>query len=185
MMGIGQAPSATTCPPPGGDSSTHHRESRRAAWIAASSVTLIGSLAILGWLLDIQLLKSIHPDWTAMMFNTASGFILSGAALAILLGAQSPGRRRLAALPAALILLIGLATTAEYLSGRDMGIDQALWSASDGEAFPGRMSPMTAVGFIVVGLSLLSAAFRRSAWVQTGGLMVLLSSLVPLAGYAY
>lgn len=153
--------------------------------MAASAVTLIGSLAILGWILHIQWLRSIHPDWTDMMFNTASGFILSGATLAFLLYAQDPGKRRLAAFPAALILLIGLATTVEYLTGRDLGIDQALWSAGDGETFPGRMSPMTAVGFVVVGLSLLSAAFRRSAWVQTGGLLVLLSSMVPLAGYAY
>jgi hypothetical protein len=140
---------------------------------------------MVGWLLDIRMFKSIHPDGSPMMFNTALGFILSGAALAFLLQSRSQEKKRLAAIPAALILLIGLATAAEYALGLDLGIDQALWRAGDGAPFPGRMSPMTAAGFIVAGLSLLTAAFGRSAWVQTGGLLVLLFSLVPLAGYAY
>lgn len=47
-------------------------------------VLSISVLVVLGWVLNIEFLKSIHPQWVTMKFFTAIAFILSAVILALL-----------------------------------------------------------------------------------------------------
>jgi hypothetical protein len=48
------------------------------AKIFAGIIFLAGIIVVIGWLLDIEVLKSILPYWVTMKFTTAISFILSG-----------------------------------------------------------------------------------------------------------
>lgn len=117
-----------------------------------------GSLVMVGWIFDIQFLKSILPQHISMMPNTALCFILIGIAS---LSAQDRDRvsrpKRiywLAYACAFIACTISVLTIAEYLYGVDLGIDQAIFKDTSGVEYPGRMAPVTSVNFIVLSLSI-------------------------------
>jgi PAS domain S-box-containing protein len=62
-------------------SSVLHARFIRTSQILALLVIGLGGLVLLGWVLDIQLLKSIFPEWVTMKVNTALGFLLAGSSL--------------------------------------------------------------------------------------------------------
>lgn len=51
------------------------------AKILAVIVALVGLLVVFGWVTDIQVLKSILPQWIPMRFITAVTFVFSGVSL--------------------------------------------------------------------------------------------------------
>ena len=52
---------------------------------AACIITVIAGLSVLiGWYFDIQILKSVGPQFNSMNVNTAIAFILSGCSLWLL-----------------------------------------------------------------------------------------------------
>jgi hypothetical protein len=61
---------------------------------AIVSVTA-GGIALLGWLLNIQVLKTILPGLPSMVPNTAVGLVLAGTSLALQI-TKFPRRRSLA-----------------------------------------------------------------------------------------
>ena len=130
----------------------------------------IGLCGFAGWLFGIDAFKRIHPSWVTMKANTALCLILAGAAVALLRDEHCrSGRRRLAHLFAAIVVIVGVLTFCENIFGWDLGIDQALFTESVAEAgrsFPGRMGPMSAVIFILLGTAtlLLDVRVRRDAW---------------------
>jgi len=52
--------------------------------IISAIVIIIGSVVIAGWLLEIDTLKSIVPDWVTMKFSTAVSFLMSGIVVMLL-----------------------------------------------------------------------------------------------------
>jgi two-component system NtrC family sensor kinase len=133
---------------------------RRLSRAAALVVILVGSLVLAGWTLDVA---------------TAVGFVLAGAAL-WLLHAETASRRvrYLAGACAALTALLGLLTLGEYLlrAGRT--------------SQPGRMTPTTALEFVLLGVALLllnaGFAFRRA---QSLSLVAGLVALLAATGHLY
>jgi hypothetical protein len=94
------------------------------------AVALLGAAVLLGWLLDIAVIKSVLPGWVTMKANTALGFVLAGTALlAALRSRTSQGARHAHRGLAAMLTLLGLLTLGEYLLSADMGIDQLLFTA--------------------------------------------------------
>jgi PAS domain S-box-containing protein len=96
-----------------------------------------------------------------MQRMTALGFLFCGLALVLM----STERRRLAAMCAALPFLIAALTSLEYFFDADFGIDQLL-----GRGYitvlapqPGRMSPVTALCFLLISSALATVAFRPLA----------------------
>ncbi|MDX2167134.1 MAG: histidine kinase dimerization/phosphoacceptor domain -containing protein [Deltaproteobacteria bacterium] len=170
---------------------------RSVALAAGVGCALLGAAVLLGWIFDIAALRSVLPGWATMKVNTALAFLLGGLALALL---QYPPTRRGAIPLAAAVLAIGGLTTAEYLTGVDLRLDQLLLPVAAPVAIvpdlqaalespPGRMALATALAFAAAGLGLLltAAAPRRAvvgyaaracayAAVTIGGL--------ALAGYA-
>ncbi len=117
----------------------------------------LGSLTLAGWWLDLPMLRKVLLPAEAMKANAALGLALAGAALA--LNSTPSVRRRewlIAGLMSLMVMTIGGATLAEYVTGRDFGIDEVLATDVDGDelAPPGRMSVNGAVGLLLAGLAL-------------------------------
>jgi PAS domain S-box-containing protein len=164
------------------------------AKVAAAFVVSIGCLVLIGWILDIDILKSVVPGLVTMKANTALGFVVSGTSLFLLIEPSS--KQRLAGrLCSLFVVAIGLATLVEYVLGWNLGIDQ--WLATDDSQpihtfSPGRMSPLTAVCFTWIGVALwLSGAKRRQVttapirWVEVLALLTSLSAVQVLIAYLY
>lgn len=120
-------------------------------------VTLLTGVVVLaGWVTGLALLKSVLPGLVQMKANTAIGFICCGFALWLLV--RHPERRVLIRALIAIAIAIGTLTAFEYLSRRDLGIDQLLFSepaGAVGTMAPGRMAPTSAFCFVLIGLALL------------------------------
>jgi PAS domain S-box-containing protein len=128
------------------------------------TLVALGTSVVAGWLLGIEVLKSVLPGLSTMKFNAALCFILVGAGLAGA-GARDLAARRAAAVCGALAALIGGLTLAEYLGGYDFGIDQLVVAdrgVLTGSGIPGRMSPLTASAWLALGSAILLLALGRS-----------------------
>ena len=167
---------------------------KAASAVAAAVVALIGAAVLAGWWLDIAVLKSLRPAWMTMKANTALGFLLAGLALWWLRDAPPGTRARYGGMACAgLVTMLGLLTLVEYLSGVDLGMDNALFPEPAGALLttspsPGRMSPMTALNFLFSGaaLLLLNVGARRGR--RPAEILVLPSlavSFVAVIGYLY
>ena len=107
----------------------------RFAQYSAFAVTGLGLVVLIGWKLDIAVLKSVLPGWATMKPNTALGFLLSGIALLLACRSQSDTGMRLASvLLAATVTALGLLTIGEYAWSIDFGIDQLLFAVPAGAA---------------------------------------------------
>ncbi len=151
---------------------------------------LVGVLVLTGWAFDIPALKSVAPGFVSMKANTALGFLLLG--IAMLLAPPLAARSRAVAagrLAAALAALLGLATLAEYVFDLDLGIDQLLFSEDPQPVrttYPGRMSPVTALGFSLLGPAAALRPTPTRPWlVQALALPPIALSTLSLVGYAY
>lgn len=147
----------------GVESAVRTRQYARIARVISALTILVGCLVLIGWLFDIPALKSILPRFVTMKANTALAFILTGAALWILSSGTPKSRiqrflRLIAYAAASIVLLTGLITLSEYVFGADLGIDQLLFREAKTTAaasFPGRMAPVTAFNFILIGAAFL------------------------------
>lgn len=158
---------------------------RRISAILGFSVSGIGCLALAGWILDIEALKSVVPGLTSMKVNTALGLLLGGMGVALLDQAQGKAFGWTIAATGAPLAILGVLTLWQNAAGIDLGIDQAFLADPAPGLYPGRMSPMTAVAFLLAGISLMIGRlpFPRSSHALATSLLML--SMVPLLGYAY
>src|SRR5437016_820570 len=152
-----------------------------------------GGLVLIGWLLDIALLKSVWPGLVTMKANAALAFLFGGCAL-WMLGADpadpfADRRRRVGRVFAGIVALIGLLTLGEYFLDWDIRIDQWLFRDAQGVVetdHRGRMPHITALNFVVIGLALQFLHFRFGLLAaQLLSLLASLVSLLALVGYAY
>ncbi|MBI3662324.1 MAG: PAS domain S-box protein [Acidobacteria bacterium] len=163
---------------------------RRFSLISSIVVCASGLGVLGGWIFDVQALKSVFPGLATMKVNTAICFVLSGVSLWLLQDGRTR-QRRVAQVFAGIILLVGAVTLAEYLTGGDLGIDQLLFrdtSALSDSSIPGRMSPQTALSFLLLGgaLALLDAETRRGRRpAQFLALAAAAFAFTVLTGYTY
>ena len=124
----------------------------------------IGAIGLAGWMFEIEAFKRIHPAWITMKANTALGLLLAGTAVALLRDeAGSLLARRVAQAFAIIVTAIGVLTLGEYFDWWTLPIDQALFRESVAEAgrsFPGRMGPVSALNFSLIGVGLLMLDVR-------------------------
>lgn len=157
---------------------------------------ILGSIALLGWAYDILVFKSILPGLVTMKANTALGFVLAGCSLSMIRqedGIARHERRPLkifGAVSALMILMLSIATLSQDLFSRNLGIDQLLVSEHEGALYtthPGRMSPLTSAGFILMGAALLwlHCGRRRPAFAQVLALLSLGTALFTVGCYLF
>ncbi|CAK0744093.1 methyl-accepting chemotaxis protein [Gammaproteobacteria bacterium] len=142
----------------------------------------VGTIVLLGWLLDIPTLKSFLPGLVSMKANTALGFVLVGVSLL-------PFQENYARTSATLAGAIGFLTLCEYLFGWNLKIDQLLFEeplGSVGTKIPGRMGFNTALSFLLLGSSLLLIRTQEHVRLaQSFSVVVFLIALLALLGYGY
>ena len=146
--------------------------------LASALVALIvGAGALLGWLLEVDGLKSLLPGGLTMKVNTAIAVVLLGISLAGRARDAGGRWRRLAETSATGAMVLSVAVGYQYLAGIDLGIDQWLFREAPG-AFgtsqPNRMSPMTITCFVLIGSGILLAGRPRVGRLAPVALLVAL-----------
>jgi diguanylate cyclase (GGDEF)-like protein len=150
----------------------------------------VACVVLCGWILGIGSIKSGFLNSVTVKANTAIGMILLGTSLWLLLpDPPRRARRYVGLILAALAASIGTVTVIEYIFGVNLGIDQLFFREDVGTLTtyaPGRMSPITAITFMALGLALLLLDWeprpgRRPA--QMLSLWGALVAVMSLSGY--
>lgn len=164
---------------------------RRITQIASIIAILVGSFVLVGWGLNIEVLKSgLIGGLATMKANSAIAFLLSGVSLLLLTSSKLPSTANISGISALGVASIGLLSLSQYLFGWNLGIDQLLFqdTLTAATSHPGRMGVNTAFNFLLVGCALLLLAQNnpKSNWfAQILTLLVGLVSLQAMVGYAY
>jgi len=156
--------------------------------LAGAATGSFGLLITISWYARWQPVLQMLPESAPMQYNTALCFVLAGAGLFLL----TTPRARMAPWPAGLLFLFTLLTLLEYLAGRDFGIDLLFFKPyfEAATAFPGRMSPLSAVCFMLLGAGIMLARAKPS-WSRRlagSGLLacvVAVIAVVALLGYIF
>ncbi|MFZ5894623.1 MAG: PAS domain S-box protein [Myxococcota bacterium] len=167
-------------------------DSGRIGFSLAARVSALGTVAVavtvlFGWLFDVRVLTSLGSGHASMKANTAVAFILAGGSLG-LSTTQAHRGQQAAKWLATLAAALGAASMAEYLLGWDARIDQLVVVDHCTRAvFPGRMAPVTAAQFVLLGASLFMldlriGSSRPSEWLA---LATAVAALVALLGHLY
>ena len=119
----------------------------------------LGLTVMVGWYTHNTTLLQIHPSFVAMVYNTALGFVLCGAALLMI----ALGRPRWAVVGGVYAVAVGLLTLAEFTFTKDLGIDQLFMRhyVVVSNAYPGRMALNAAVLWPLVGSAILLLSLLR------------------------
>jgi signal transduction histidine kinase/PAS domain-containing protein/ActR/RegA family two-component response regulator len=149
----------------------------------------IGGAALLGWILDNEYLKRIHPSLVTMKANTAVCLMLV-AVSCVLINDRSPSQfntviRRLFA---AVVALVGIITLSEHVFGWNSGLDQLLFHESVQEAglsFPGRMGVAASLNFFFLGIALWFLDAKSRRWFRVSNVAVVLVVTVTLLVFLY
>lgn len=163
---------------------------RRWASLFAYVVIAVGCLALVGWRFDITLFKSLLPGLALMNPMTAVAFILSGAALRILVIPLTDRRLRLfVQVFGFMVALLGLLRLSEYLIGWNLGISLLLFKEQiTAVSPPSRMAATTALNFLLLGLAFILQDIESGRGRRHSEPFILLSvflSLTAVIGYIY
>lgn len=159
--------------------------------MAAALGVLAGAAVLVGgWGSGLVAVRELLPGLVTMKANAAVCFVLCGGALWILRD-EGPSRlmRTVSLAAAGLAGLIAGLTLLEYLAGSDLRIDELLFSdpVARAQGLPGgRMSPFTALCFLMLSIALLG--LDRPALFRTGQRLAVASGFVAflsVVAYAY
>lgn len=151
---------------------------------------LTGAGVLLGWGIDVPILRSALPGATPMKVNTAIGIVLFAVCLSLLQGTKghspSAARVRMAQIIAVIAMLPAVVALCEYAVGRDFGVDNLIFSESPTIPYAGRMAHGTAIGLILLGSAILVDS-RRGTRLAAHSLALGagLMGLLAVVGYAY
>ncbi|HEY9871268.1 MAG TPA: hypothetical protein V6D08_19060, partial [Candidatus Obscuribacterales bacterium] len=158
---------------------------------AALIGVLVGGLLILsGWLFDYEPLKNPLAFGGKIHSSVSIAFILSAGALAcVALFRDRPWLYRIGQLLALCVVLAGVLTLVENLSGLDLSLNHIWWQPredSAGITFPGPMAPGVSACFILTGLGTMLFGVQTKGQIypaQPLALAAALLALVALLGH--
>ncbi len=158
------------------------------ALLSAVLIVLLGSVVLLGWYIRNETLIQVFPQFAPMQYNTALGFLISGAGLVFICL-----NRGFAAMVCGLaVAFIGIATLLQYIFNLNFGIDEAFMEAylMVKTSHPGRMAPNTALCFSFSGIILAYLARSKNKKVAQTiadllGLLIFCLGLLALFGYVF
>jgi PAS domain S-box-containing protein len=149
--------------------------------LAGYSVAIMASIALLGWVFRDPTLQGPGLGFVAMKVNTALGLLLMGLALV---------RRdhRDAKIYSIAVCALGALSIAEYVTKIDLGIDQLLFSDALSPIFPGRVSRLTSVGFVLAGIALALMESNRKSMRDLSRTLAFITGgigVASLLGYSF
>jgi PAS domain S-box-containing protein len=162
---------------------------RVARWLAGF-VFALGALALAGAAFDLPALSSLIPHSGSTLPDTGALFCASGLGVALFTVRKAwNGWIRVAGQALlALVALVGVIEIVQNLTGLDLGIGRVLPPGSGDPLHPGRMSPISALSFLLVGAGVLLGSKPGSRVSPVGQALLvaaLLLSVHVLFGYAY
>src|SRR5512137_1058594 len=159
---------------------------------AAEATAFVGIAVLIGWALDLPLLRAGLPGSLSVKANSAVGFLAAGLSARTLASRRSgPRARRVAKIAGLVVASVGFFTLVEYVASVNLGIDQLLVKEPPGAAgttYPGRMAPNSALAFLFIGIALAVHDLETEAGTRPAQLLALAAALVPLQaiiGFAY
>ena len=158
--------------------------------IAFASLTFsIGFAALLGWILDVDALKRIHPSLVTMKANTSVCLMLVAISVLLLQNRSSSNiKRRIAQVCAAVAAVVGVVTLSQHLFGWNAGLDQLLFfeSAEEaGQSFQGRMGVAASLNFFFLGIAISLLDARSTRWFRLSNISVLTVVTITLLVFLY
>ena len=164
----------------------------RFVFFAATLVICIGGLVLFGWFAHIPILTSFINGYTTMKVNTAFGIILVGVSLLILISPTAKKSFFLARIFSSVIIALGALSLAQDIFNLKLHFDEALIIDIDarlkGDTPPGRMSPITAICFLAMGMFLLFNLSKKNKCVlisQWLAHFVTFMSFLAIVGYLF
>jgi PAS domain S-box-containing protein len=159
--------------------------------VAASVLTVMLGLGVLiGYVLDLTLLKSLLPVLVTLKVSTGVSFVVCGVSLGLQCEPTSARTLKIVARACALLsITLGVLTLLDHLLGKNLGIDQWLLgtpAALAGTPNPGRMTLATAASFTAMGATLALLDERKPALqttTQVLALAVLVAALARVPSY--
>lgn len=157
------------------------------------AVACVAITVLIGWATEIELLKTVLPGLTTMKPNTALGLLATSFGL-WQMPLQSTAKPFLASQlslgAGVFVLALGLATSAEYLFGLQLRIDELLFAdpATTSAPYNGRMSPATAIAFVSLGTGIVLLALGKSRSILAAHCLAFPAAALgalSLVGYAY
>ncbi len=164
---------------------------RALARSSAVAACLVGLLVLVGWALDVMVLKSMGAALPAMRPSAALGLMLGGAALGLRLPASPHrARHRLGTALALATALVGAASLVDgVITGGNGGLDALFLRAlgEDGFVSPGaESSPLTGLCLMLLGpaLALVDRGHpQRLSWSDALVALALMAALTGLNGF--
>lgn len=124
---------------------------------------LVSIMAILGWVLSVEILTTLGKSFPSMKFNTALCFLISG--VAILKFKKSHYNDKVIIGLGLVLGVVSFLTLLQYVFNTNFGIDELFLEDEFSIHLPGRMSPATALLFfllaIVITISTISFSFKN------------------------
>jgi len=149
---------------------------RRLAFVGASAATVLGAFGLLGWITPWRELSSLISGSIPMAPTTAVMLVLLGGALMLESSRRSVGRS-LGSLTAVscLVTAFAAAELLTFFAALPPTLDALLVPFPDsfGNVPTGRMSPLTALGLLLAGLSLLAIRLARGRRFVAAGAAIL------------
>ncbi len=148
----------------------------------------ISGIAIVGWILNWLIITRIRPEYIPMAPSTAiSFFVLS---IALLVYTRKPSisfGKELATIGTFLISLICFIILVEFLTGSTFDIENLLLPDPEkfGQVPIGRMSPLTAIDFLLAGAALLLLLTSKEGRQRNKSAAAILSIFVFLLGFVF
>ena len=159
---------------------------RRISFVCALLTGVLGMLTLIGWVSGLEVLASIRQTYIPMAPSTALAFTLLG--LVMLLREQPKFRRPMAVLLLAVVGIVAGGKLFEFFSGVSLGVEE--WLVADPAMFgavrTGRMSPITALNFLLISVAMLALLkVRLQFWAGPVAAVVLAISGVVVLGYMH
>ena len=165
---------------------------RKIAKVLSLIVIVTGIIVIIGWIFDIDILKSISPEWVSMKLATAVTFVLSGITLYFIARAREgefdSAQVILSITSLMIVLLMGILFFSALLK-INTGAEGLFIKEQAGAiktVVPGRPSVPTMLNFLFIAgagvLTMLNPKKLRSK-LRIIGLIVETIGAVPLVGY--
>ncbi len=159
---------------------------RRTSLVCALLTGVLGALTLVGWTTGQETLASLRQNYIPMAPSSALGFALLG--LVMVLREHRLMRSFLQRVLLLAVIVVAGGKLFEFFSGVSLGVEE--WLVADPAMFgvvkKGRMSPITALNFLLICAAIYSLAKPAlQAWAGRAAVLVLVISFMVMLGYLH